>query len=253
MEMTTPVLNYVSAINRPRVLTLELKAGAVRVTFPVLPKWVYISPSVFYSAAGLMYLAMGIGFVASMRRFSQQFHIPPTSQPFFFSRRFELEVLLQYCFYALCSWSFAGYQWWQLRRWGRVPRVLTASGEGLVLTRLGWFHMRERTWSVAEIARVELRPIKYNLNWTRTVAEMYIIRRKGRRLHYQLSSPDPLLPSKIAKQLANALAVHCCEFRPQRNAPFTGSGNKLARFFIAGGPTAAGTGAWLRCGCREAH
>ena len=205
MEMGTPVLNYVSATSRPRILTLELTASAVRVTFPVLPKWACVSPIVLYAAVGLTKVAMGIGIGWITRGISAQFRAPPSPELLLLRRRFELEMLFGIGLLGLLWWSLAGYQWWQLRRWGRVPRVLTATSEGRVLSRLGWFRMRKRTWPAAEIASVELRPLKYNLPWTGKASLLYINRRKGWRLHYRLSSPDPLLPNEIARQLAHAL------------------------------------------------
>jgi hypothetical protein len=65
--------------------------------------------------------------------------------------------------------------------------------------------MRERWWPVSEIAAIELRPVKGNLNWTRTVADLYIRRQNGRRLRFRLSSPNAQLPGQIATGLAAAL------------------------------------------------
>jgi hypothetical protein len=98
-------------------------------------------------------------------------------------------------------WGIAAYAWWKYRRWGRVPRVLTASDEGLILSRPGWRRISERRWSIREIKAIELHPVWGNLKWKRTVADLYIQRHRGRRLRFRLSSPDPHLPSRIANQL----------------------------------------------------
>jgi hypothetical protein len=107
---------------------------------------------------------------------------------------------------ALFWLAVAAHQAWMYHRWGRVPRVLTATGEGLVLSRLRWWRLRERKWLLNEITGIQLRPIKINLNPRRTAADLYIKRREGlRRLHFRLSSPDPHLPSQIAERVAAVL------------------------------------------------
>jgi hypothetical protein len=83
--------------------------------------------------------------------------------------------------------------------------VLTASREGLILSRLGIWRMRERRWPASEITAIELRPIRGNLNWRRTVADLYIRRQKGRPLHFRLSSADASLPARIAEQVRGIL------------------------------------------------
>jgi hypothetical protein len=92
------------------------------------------------------------------------------------------------------------HSWWMYRRWGRVPRILTLSGNGLIFTRLGWHRMREKTWPINEITAIELRTVKFNLNWKRTVADLCFHRRTGRRLRFRLSSANAQLPNQIAQK-----------------------------------------------------
>jgi hypothetical protein len=153
-----------------------------------------------------MKATMGIWFVLLMRSLSHEFR---TSEPFFFRRRFEIEILLSTGLSALFWWSAGGFQLWQLYRWGTVPRVFEANRDGLVLSWLGWWRMRERRWPAAEVAAVEFRSVKGNLNWTRTVADLTLVFRNGRRRRFRLSSPDSELPGQVAKELASAIG---CRF-----------------------------------------
>jgi len=130
---------------------------------------------------------------------------PPSADYVVSARHLGLQMLFSNGIEALFWWTFAAYYWRMYRKWGRVPRVLTASAEGLVFTRLGWWRMRERRWPVSDISAVKLRPTWGNLTWKRTVAELYIQRRQGRQLDFRLSSPDPQLPNRIAQRLASVL------------------------------------------------
>ena len=116
-------------------------------------------------------------------------------------------VLAEWGIFATCWIGIGAYTWWQFRRWGRVPRILTATPAGLKLSWLGWWRVRERHWPASEITAIEFWPVKGNLNWRRTVADLSITRRKGRRLHFRLSSREPELPEKIAIRIAGVLGV----------------------------------------------
>jgi hypothetical protein len=142
--------------------------------------------------------------VVAMRRLFLQFRNVSPDQ-LLFLRHFEIGVFIVAVPESLFWWTVAGFQYWKFRRFGRVPRVLEASGEGLVLTWLGWWRMRERRWSAGEIASVECCKLKGNLNWRRTVANLVVTFRNGRSRRFRLSSRDPQLPGEIAMQLANAL------------------------------------------------
>jgi hypothetical protein len=119
--------------------------------------------------------------------------------------RLVAEIVAQWGIAGICWCGFGLYEWWLFRRWGRVPRILSATREGLTLSRLGWWRMRERHWPATQINGIEFRQVKGNLNWRRTVADLYIRRHKGQRLHFRLSSPDKDLPRKIASRMADVL------------------------------------------------
>jgi hypothetical protein len=204
METVAPFLEYLAASDNPRRLTLKQADGVVAVVFPVAPTWLIFLGMIMTALAGLARSVIAIWVVVAMHSTLLQLG-PPTPGKSLFLRRFELDALASAAPESIFWWSCAGFQWWKFRRWGRVPRVLTASGDGLTKSWLGWWRMRERTWPVADIGHVELRPIRWNLNWRRTVADLYVYRRKKGRLFFRLSSADPQLPNQIAKELAKVL------------------------------------------------
>jgi hypothetical protein len=182
--------------------------GSVRIVFPVPPMWIPVLTITMSAVAGCAEAALGIWIVFSMHRLASQFHLPKgTPVPFMFPTRLYVVILSVRGLAALFWWSAAGFSYWTLRRWGRVPRVLTASAHGLSESRLGWFRMRERKWLAADIASIEVRPIWGNLTRHRTVSWLFMNRHNGRRLRFRLSSRDPLLPREIANQIATAIEV----------------------------------------------
>jgi hypothetical protein len=188
----------------PRRLTVDENDGRVWVIFPVHPKWVYIFPIVMGFLLGAAKLAMAIWIVWFMWATGRKFHVPEPVLPKEL-RPFYMEIFLSAGLAAACWWAAASYHCWLYRRWGRVPRVLTSSRDGLASSRLGSFRMIEEWWPANEISEIRLKPIRVNLNWTRTVADLYVRLNHGRRLRFRLSSPDPHLPQQIAKQVASAL------------------------------------------------
>jgi hypothetical protein len=191
-------------MNHPSRLRLEESDGSARIIFAVLPKWAYLLPIVFDFVIGLVHLAVDVAFAELVWSLTKVGPAPPpdlTAQV----RRIYIYIFLVFGVNAL-GWCAAGvYHWWVYHRWGRVPRTLTANNQGLAVSRLTEWRMRERWWPVSEIAAIELRPVKGNLNWTRTVADLYIRRQNGRRLRFRLSSPNAQLPGQIATGLAAAL------------------------------------------------
>jgi hypothetical protein len=190
-----PVLGYASGPKKG--LNLEEADGRVVVTFPVAPKWFYVLPIVVQIVAGLMYVAMGIMLVI----FIHQFHVPVLR----FLRTF-VGVISGWALTAVVWEGFGFYAWFMYRRWGRVPRVLTADESGLVLSWLGWWWIRERRWPAEEITALELRVIKGHLNPWRTVAVLHVRRLNGRTRRFRLSSADPELPRRIAQRFSEILA-----------------------------------------------
>jgi hypothetical protein len=203
MDQSNLILSYIPPQAPPQTLTLEETDGQLRVIFSVSPKWAYIFQIVVCFVVGSVKLATGITIAwVVLRGFSAG---PMSAQNVALSRHLAMQILLFAAPSALFWWSIGTYELWMYRKWGRVPRVLTAGLEGLTLSHLGFWRMREKNWPASEFTAVEFRPIKRNLNWTRTVANLYIRRQKGRRLHFRLSSPDPQLPGQIAQRVAHTL------------------------------------------------
>ncbi|MGA2582769.1 MAG: hypothetical protein ABSG31_05785 [Tepidisphaeraceae bacterium] len=216
--MAQPILEYDTPRSPPRKLTLEEADGYVRVLFAVAPKWVCLLPIVMAFTVGLIRAATGVYVVGTF------WHIVyatgrvgqpnPTPEMIAENRHFAVEVLSITLLEATFWWAAAAFNLWKYRRWGRVPRILTASHESLVFTRLGWWRMRERIWLPKDITEIEYRPVKRNLNRWRTVGDLFIHRQKGWRVHFRLSSADPELPRLIATRLATALD---CPLKGQSN------------------------------------
>lgn len=203
---TTPILNYSSPKREPPCeLTLEESDGSVRIIFAVGPKWVYFFHigSCFLTALAkaatlgvILFLIWKLNRTASLHQ----------------SLILLLKILQNYAWLLLALaltpviWSLLAIHYLHMyRHWGRVPRILTVNRENLVLSWLGFWRTRERRWPASEITAVELRPIRGNLNWRRTVADLYIRRQKGRAIHFRLSSADAALPARIAEQVRGVL------------------------------------------------
>lgn len=194
MDILVPILSY-----GPRqsvvALTLDNPGDRVRVIFPVAPKWVYILPIMVQFAVALFSVGMMVRLVEIIRT------LVPVPAAFTMIRPVLIELTMQ----AMFLGALGAHQWWMYRRWGRVSRMLTADENGLVLSRLGWLRMREKSWPAQEITAIELCPVIGNLNRWRTVADLYVRRSRGFRLHFRLSSADAQLPDRIAHELAAAL------------------------------------------------
>jgi hypothetical protein len=190
----------------PRRLTLEESEGCVRVIFAVPPKWVCIVEIVIPAVTGVAILVVGIAIVRLLWLMLNELGPPPPDLVADF-RRVCVRATLCFGIPSLAYCGAAIFNWWTYRRWGRVPRVLAADNAGLALSRLAFWKMREQKWPASEITAIELRPVRGNLNWTRTVADLCIRRRQGRRLRFRLSSADSQLPGRIASRLS---AMLCC-------------------------------------------
>ena len=143
----------------------------------------------------------------AMYRISSAFNTTGPNPEFVrFCHRYALEFIVSGSISAIFWWTIGAYALWKYRRWGRVPRILTATRESLIYSKLGFRAMRQQVWPVADIKEIRFRPIKRNLNRGKTAADLQIYRRNKRRpKQFRLSSPDPELPTLIAKELAAML------------------------------------------------
>ncbi len=106
---------------------------------------------------------------------------------------------------ALFCGIYSVFSWRRYHRWGRVPRVLLANKDGLTLSYLGWFWMRRKHWPAGEITAIELRPVRGNLTWWRTAADLRILRQKRMPLSFRLSTSDSQLPGQITARIRSLL------------------------------------------------
>lgn len=195
-----PILEYPTPQPLEK-LTLEEGSDFARIVFPVRPIWVY-----WLSIGGSVAIALlwTVGPLSIVFKLWRIIHVAGPLPPGAVSGLWHAvltHMALPMWGMALFLWLSAIFEWWKYRRWGRVPRVLLARTEGLTLSYLGWFWMRQKHWPASEITAVELRPTRGNLNWRRTVAELKILRRKGIPLRFRLSSSDSQLPDRIASRV----------------------------------------------------
>ena len=205
MATVDPILDYPTPPRSPERLTLEEDADFVRVIFPVLPDWAYILPVCLYAAVALMKTIMPVLIVYEIWHISHMGgHSPPPGMNHMLWHWIFLIVLPVWAAASLW-WISAIAGWRRYRKWGRVPRILTADRYGLTLTYLGWWGMRQKHWPANEITNIEFRTLRTNLNWRKTVANLEIHRKKGFPRRFRLSSSDPELPGRIANRIRSCL------------------------------------------------
>jgi hypothetical protein len=201
------ILNYSdSCAQPPEQLTLEEGVGHVRIIFPVLPTWAYLLPVGVEIAAALMktIVPFWLGYtIWGLYRVGGQ----PSSAIKAQLWHMALVIAMPLWAAAFFWWLCAILTWRRYRRWGRIPKILTMSNEGLELSYLGWRGMRHEHWSASEITAIELQPVRGNVTWWKTAADLRFLRASGRPLHFRLSSSDSQLPGKIAERVQSMLGV----------------------------------------------
>jgi len=117
--MTAPTLDYRPS-EAPTSLTLHQQDGAVRLTWPVAAKWVYLSPIYINAAYGLLKLTAGLAFAYLIERsFSSLYR--PTPVELAERRRFLTKIVVGSGAVAAAWWSMAAYYWLRYRRWAACP------------------------------------------------------------------------------------------------------------------------------------
>ena len=209
------ILQYRNPLSEPsRHLTLKESDGEVRVTFGVMPKWVYLAQIIW------PLLAAGFCIVEPLVIIHSYWTLLHTMTPVL-SPEGRL-IFRQVLFDQLSSLVIGGGFWlaigiYELRkysRWGRVPKMLTATKSELTQSWLGIWRMRQRRWPASDITAVNLRPIWGNLTWWRTVAMLSIERIEGSNRHFRLSSCDPHQPTHIAERLREILSPRHADTTP---------------------------------------
>jgi hypothetical protein len=197
------VLNYRTKSRGPRRLHLSEEEGAVVVTFATPPEWLWVVQFAVQIAAGLMHFGAAMTLAALLFRMGRIIGTPVGLS----SLKSLTFTVASFGLMGIGWFAAAGYSWWSRRRGAWEARTLTATHEALTLRWFGWLATRQTVWAATSIAGIELRLIKGNLNWKRTVADLYLRFHTGRRRRFRLSSPDRLLPERIARRLAETLGV----------------------------------------------
>jgi len=203
--MVAPILEYpVRQAEPPERLTLEEDSGVVRVIFPVQPTWVYLLPICMGAGIALVEAVVPIGATISMWAYLRTvWKVHNTAS----GSLLHLVLLAASGWWVgTLVWSLVAFIGWRrYRRWGRVPRVLEATKDGLTFSYLSWFGMRQKQWPLGEINAIELRPVWGNITWWQTVADLRIVGAKGVHKVFRLSSRDSQLPGMIADRIRSML------------------------------------------------
>jgi hypothetical protein len=114
--------------------------------------------------------------------------------------------------------ALAGVLWRRHRRWGQVPRTLTASESGLDVSSPGVWRMRHRHYPADRLLKFEHRPLRWILRPRWTSADL-IIRRRLWPFRFRLSTSDPQLPGQAAEEIARVLGK---ELKQPKESPAYG-------------------------------
>lgn len=201
MPDVAPILDYPTPQAPPQRLTLEDGPDFARIVFPVKPKWAYWLPIALCAGAALMITATPLINVVIVWRAFAKVGFATKAQLWHALRISLLATWSQ----ALLLWIWAMLDWWRYRCWGRVPRTLIANKDGLSLSYLGWWRMREKRWPASDIAGIDVRPIRGNLTWWKTAAYLFVRLKSGNRRQFRLISSDPRLPGHIEQSIKAAL------------------------------------------------
>jgi hypothetical protein len=204
--MASPVLEYPTRANEPSSpLTLEDGPDFARVVFPVEPAWNYLAVIAILAAiatfdAMIPVLGMAHWFSVTHHRLTvRDLTGISLGDSIYLAGRFAVDI----AFWLV----LAAYLFWRYRRFGRVPRTLTATPGGITYSRLGFFAMRQRFWPAEQITAVQLQPLWGNLSRTVTATDLCIRSGTGPLKTLRLVCADPSLPARIAARF-NTLLAH---------------------------------------------
>jgi hypothetical protein len=204
MSQSPIVLNYASL--RPRTglrLALEEAEGQVRVLFSVTPRWAFP-----LYAVGLLAPAAMNGLVAIVNFQKGE----PDNAPLE-GRDFFIGIILPGIM-ALALAGLAESALWRMAFWSREHRVLVATSNGLLLSRVGFWRLHQKWWPVQQIQAIELRRVPGSFQVIDTVRYLIIRFTNGTSRRFYFNTPDRALPNRIAERLA---AVLGCPLK-QKNA-----------------------------------
>ncbi len=188
----------------PERLTLEDGADFVRITFPVAPTWVYvINPSICAALAA----AWTFGPVIVVFRFWRTHGMFPVAPLLRYPWHFFWVFALRLWVGPSILWIFAILDWRKYRKWGRVPRVLTASKQGVTSSHLGWFGMKQKFWPASEITDITLKPLKWNLHPTSKACDLTIHRAGTSSISYRFSSKNRAIAEQVVERFRQTIGA----------------------------------------------
>jgi hypothetical protein len=190
------ILNYAPQPRSLRQYCLEEHEGRLGLTFPCRPKWAYVLDVAAPATAGMFFFAPPILLLAMEYRLRASGAL---------SLADDWLVLAIWLPPGLCAAFAAAYKFRMYRRWGRVPRVLTADKLELTDTRLGIWSMRRRTWPAGEIARIEVRRARLPFRRWHLIGRICVIRRDGKKMTIRIMSKNLDFSQRLAERLATAL------------------------------------------------
>ncbi|HEX4123183.1 MAG TPA: hypothetical protein VHY37_00540 [Tepidisphaeraceae bacterium] len=201
MAQAPLILNYNALRPKPGTrLAMEEGEGQVRVLFSVTPRWMFLIPmaiALLIAVGCLIQPCIDIAFwwqTGGLRAFLWAE-----------GGRKALHELVIPAPWAAIALAAAGLAIWRYRRWSRDHRILVATKDGLLLSRVGWWRLHRRWWPADQIAAVEIRPVWGSVRVIDTVAYLIVHGRDGRRRRFYLDTPDRTLPGRIAERLSAVL------------------------------------------------
>jgi hypothetical protein len=202
MTDSLSILHYSPPAEISKELQLRARDGSVRVIFPMPPLWLDVLFIVLsgFNAAGNIALAVVLPIL--LRSI-----IPPNvnSTPGSDKLWYDIVKLSIMRLLIAVPWLLmAGLPLYRLKRWGRMPRRITATPSGLIVSQMGWIQPSHRFWAADRVTAMELRSKPGTVS-QRTIATLHIRCRKWLPLTFRLSSIDSQLPTHIAERLAATL------------------------------------------------
>ncbi|MGA3067107.1 MAG: hypothetical protein ABSF29_09700 [Tepidisphaeraceae bacterium] len=201
--MTDEVITYRTPQPQPpRRLTLEEGPGFARVIFPVASAWSYVLAPAFFAAMAMWAIIGPFVWAIYTWRALRLLGVPPPSTS-------TLSVIWQVARQEWPTATFfsiiAIFALWKYRKWGRVPRILSATRKGLTDSYLGLFAMRQKHWPAHEITGVHPRPLRGDLNPRKPMRELVVSLSNKSERTFRLPTHDPKLLAQIAQRFQSLL------------------------------------------------
>jgi hypothetical protein len=203
--MEPPVVSYQSPHPKPpKYLTLEEGPGVVMVIFPtrgapLLELYIQIGFATVCTIAPIVVLTLIWSGLKRTGIPTPNF-LPSSWGQILLDSIWEWSPLL-------FLWITAIVGWRRYRKWGQVPRMLSATKEGITHLYVGWFGLRKKFWPAKEITGIESVALRWDLNPRKTARDLVIRRGKGSALRFRLSTRDADLPGQIERRMRAAIGL----------------------------------------------